>query len=101
MNFTSINTLSFADVPDSQRAGASALAAMINQVSVAMGVALAASVLGASQTFRGATTLALVDFHTAWIVIGLVMAVATLTMMRLKPNAGGHHFTKALTPRPP
>lgn len=88
MNFTSINTLAFADVPDAQRAGASALAAMINQVSVAMGVALSATVLGVSQSFRGAPTLALADFHNAWMVIGLVMVVATFIMTRLKPNAG-------------
>ena len=63
MNFTAINTLAFADVPDSQRAGASALLTMLTLVSMALGVALAASALGLSQSLRGAPALALADFR--------------------------------------
>ena len=88
MNFTSITTLAFADVPDEQRAGASALSTMLAQVAAVLGVALAASVLGASQTLRGAAALALVDFRHAWIVVGLLMVVATAIMGRLAHDAG-------------
>ena len=88
MNFTAITTLAFADVPDDMRAGASALATMLQQVSMALAVALAASVLGASQALRDASALALVDFRHGWFVIGLLMAAATLMTMRLDPLAG-------------
>lgn len=88
MNFTAITTLSFADVPDDMRAGASALATMLQQVSMALAVALAASMLGASQALRHSASLALVDFQRGWFAIGLVMAAATLMMMRLEPLAG-------------
>ena len=88
MNFTSITTLAFADVPDEQRAGASALSTMLAQVTAVLGVALAASALGASQGLRGATALALVDFRNAWIGVGLMMVVAAALMLRLDEDAG-------------
>ncbi len=88
MNYTSITTLAFADVPDEQRAGASALSTMLAQVGSALAVAVAASMLGASQALRGAPGLALADFRNAWIGVGLLMAIATLQMRRLVPDAG-------------
>ena len=88
MNFTAMTTLSFADVPDEQRAGATALASMAQQVSMALGVALAASVLGASQAVRGAPTLELVDFRYAFVFVGSLMAIATALTLRLDRSAG-------------
>lgn len=88
MNFTAINTLAFADVPDETRAGASTLGTMLQQVSLALGVALGAMVLGASQALRGAPAVELVDFHHAWYVVGLLMAIATLLTLRLDRHAG-------------
>ncbi len=88
MNFTAMTTLSFADVPDDQRAGATALATMVQQVSMALGVALAASILGASKALRDATTLALVDFRWAWLFVGALMTLATLLTLRLDRRAG-------------
>jgi EmrB/QacA subfamily drug resistance transporter len=88
MNFTAITTLAFADVPDAQRAGASALATMLQQVAMALGVALAACALGTSQALRGASELALIDFRHAWIAIGVLMAAAAMATLRLDPAAG-------------
>jgi EmrB/QacA subfamily drug resistance transporter len=88
MNFTSITTLAFADVPDEQRGGASALSTMLGQVAVALSVALATVVLGSSQSIRGSTTLDLVDFRNAWIAVGLLMTLATALMLRLDQDAG-------------
>ena len=88
MNFTAMSTLAFADVPDEMRPGASALATMSQQVALAFGVALGASILGASQAFRSAEALALIDFRVAWFAVGAVMSVATLLSLRLEPRAG-------------
>ncbi|SOD30539.1 drug resistance transporter, EmrB/QacA subfamily [Variovorax sp. YR752] len=88
MNFTAINTLAFADVPDESRAGASTLGTMLQQVSLALGVALGAMVLGASKALRGAPAVQLADFHHAWYVVGLLMAIATLMTLRLDRHAG-------------
>jgi EmrB/QacA subfamily drug resistance transporter len=88
MNFTAITTLAFADVSDEQRSGASALATMLQQVGMTLGVAFAAAALGASQALRGSGTLALTDFHHAWFAVGALMAVAAAGMLRLHPQAG-------------
>ena len=78
----------FADVADEMRPSASALATMTQQVSLALGVALAASMLGVSKALRGAEALALTDFRAAWLVTAAVMTVATLWSLRLTPEAG-------------
>ena len=89
MNFSTINTLAFADVSAEQRAGASALATMFQQVAMTLGVALAAFALGTSQTLRSAATLELTDFRYVWFAIGMLMALAALGATRLDRNAGG------------
>ena len=88
MNFTAQSTLAFADVADEMRPSASALATMTQQVSLAFGVALAASVLGVSKSMRGAEALALADFRVAWFFTAAMMTVATLWSLRLSPEAG-------------
>jgi EmrB/QacA subfamily drug resistance transporter len=88
MNYTAINTLAFADVPDAARAGASTLGTMLQQVSLALGVALGAMVLGASRALRDAPAVQLVDFHHAWYVMAALMALATLMSLRLEREAG-------------
>jgi hypothetical protein len=61
---------------------------MAQQTAGALGVALAALALGASQALRAGTTLALPDFqHALWASAGL-MALAAAWMLRLAPDAG-------------
>jgi hypothetical protein len=61
---------------------------MLQQVSLALGVALGAMVLGASRALRGAPAVQLVDFRHAWYVVAALMAIATLMCLRLEPEAG-------------
>ena len=61
MNFTSTNTLAFADVPEPLRASASTLAALAQQAAGAIAVAAATLSLGLSQLQRGGTELVLED----------------------------------------
>ncbi len=56
MNFTSMNTLAFADVPPEMRPGATTLSAMAQQGASALGVAAAAVALGLFQTLRTGTS---------------------------------------------
>lgn len=88
MNFTTITTLAFADVNAEQRAGASALATMFQQVAMTLGVAFAAFALGASQMLRAAPSLGLADFHYVWFAIALLMGLATAGALRLDRAAG-------------
>ncbi len=88
MNFTAITTRSFADVTPTQRAGASALATMLQQVAMTMGVALAAFGLGLSQSWRDAPALGLTDFRHVWFGVALLMAIAAACALRLPRDAG-------------
>jgi EmrB/QacA subfamily drug resistance transporter len=88
MNFTSMGTLAFADIPEPMRPGATTLAAMAQQAANAVGVAAAALALGFFQTIRTSTMLALGDFQNTFFVAAGLMLVAVLWSLRLPPDAG-------------
>lgn len=87
MFFTGVNTLGFAEIPDEKTSQATPLSAVAQQVSIAMGVALAGIVLELSTTIRG-TTLQIADFHIAFYVVGAVSMLAFFFFKQLKPEAG-------------
>jgi EmrB/QacA subfamily drug resistance transporter len=95
MNFTSTNTLAFADIAPWARAGASTLAAVCNQLGSTLGVAVAALLLGISQRWRGASAPTLIDFHGALWTAALIMAAGTLWSLRLAPDAGAEVSQRA------
>lgn len=88
MQFTATNTLAFAEIPPSARAGATTLAAMASQVGAALAVAYAALALAASRDLRGGGGLALIDFRVALVSSGALMALAALWSLRLHRDAG-------------
>jgi EmrB/QacA subfamily drug resistance transporter len=88
MNFTTITTLAFADIDAEQRSSASALATMLQQVAMSVGVAFAAFALSISQTLRAVPSLSLADFRNAWFAIGALMTVAVVGGLKLEKNAG-------------
>lgn len=85
--FTGVNAMVFADVEDRDSAQATAINAVAQQVSLATGVALAGAVLDVTGRLRG-TELALADFHTAFLVVGAVSALATAVFLALPRDAG-------------
>lgn len=88
LNFSAVNTLAFVDIHDDQRVGASALATMLQQATMALAVATATLTLTASQQWRHSAVLGLVDFRTAWFAAAVIMAVAALSSARLAAHAG-------------
>lgn len=88
MHFTSVNTLAFADLAPSERAGATTLSAMAQQLAFTLGVTYGALVLALSQQARHAPHLALSDFQAAFFAAGVLMFIATLWTLRLPQGAG-------------
>jgi EmrB/QacA subfamily drug resistance transporter len=90
LEFTSLNTLAFADVANPKMSAATSLSSMVQQVSLGTGVALGAILLHAHLAWRGALhgPLATSDFHFAFVVIGLISLAAIVRFMRLAPDAG-------------
>ena len=88
MEFTALQTMTFADVPDQQRTGANTLSSMVIQLGFSLGVALGAAALGASLALRGAHKLELVDFRAAFVVAGLIGLSSVWSFWRLPHDAG-------------
>jgi EmrB/QacA subfamily drug resistance transporter len=88
MNFTSMASLAFADVPVERRAGATTLASMAQQAANVAGVAGAALALGSFQAERGGDALSLADFQHSFFVAAVLMGFAVLWSLRLERDAG-------------
>jgi MFS family permease len=88
MQFTALNTIAFADISGAQRSSASTLSSMLQQVSMLLGVAIAAAVLNVSAAVRGLGDPGLVDFRWAFVVIGAIGVVSTLRFLQLPHDAG-------------
>jgi EmrB/QacA subfamily drug resistance transporter len=88
MHFTTVSSLTFADIAADQRAGASTLSAMTQQISATLGVAFAALALALVRNLRGASTLTLPDFQYALLTGAALMAIAAVWALRLPRHAG-------------
>lgn len=88
LQFTSLNTLGFADIELSQMSRATSFVAVVQQLSLSVGVALAALLLDLFRSSAGRSTLQAGDFSRAFLAIGLVALLPLLMYRRLAPDAG-------------
>ena len=88
LQFTALNTLTFADVPPGEQAHAHTLNSLSQQISAMLGVALAASLLNLGMTARGADLLAGSDFALAFGTLAILAAGAVGFYRRLLPGTG-------------
>lgn len=101
MQFTAVNTLSFVDVPKPLMSSATGVSSVAQQISMGLGVAVAAVSLRASEFIRGNQTGApqLMDFHVAFFIAAALALVAALDCLSLDPHAGaeitGHGPSRA------
>ncbi|MBO1040526.1 DHA2 family efflux MFS transporter permease subunit [Brucella pituitosa] len=85
--FTGVNALAFAEIPDAKTSQATPITAVAQQVSIALGVAMAGGILEISTALRGAP-LQLADFHIGFFVVAAVSATAFFWFAKLAPDAG-------------
>jgi EmrB/QacA subfamily drug resistance transporter len=88
LQFTSLNTLTYADVPPPMMSGASTLASMAQQLFVSLGVSLAALLLHLSLYLHGTTTLSSRDFGPAFVITGLLSLLSSLLFLPMAAHAG-------------
>lgn len=90
MQFTSQNTLMFADIPDALKSSATTLSSMVHQLSVGIGVALAALILNLSAALRDGAggTPETADFRIALASMALIAFVSMWRFVFLHPDAG-------------
>ena len=88
LQFTSLNSLTYADVPHADMSRATSLVGVVQQLSLAAGVALAAMLLEGSRSLDGRTALLALDFSRAFVAVGLLSLLPLAWFVRLAPDAG-------------
>lgn len=88
LQFTAINTLTYADMTPERMSRASSFSAMAQQLGISLGVGVAAVTLNLSIAARGADRVSITDVMIAFIVVGVLCSASTLSFRRLSKNAG-------------
>jgi EmrB/QacA subfamily drug resistance transporter len=85
--FTGINILGFADIEQNQTTHATALNAVIQQISGALGVAFAGIILEI-YSFTTSEGLTISAFHIAFLCVAVLNVIAAFPISRLPANTG-------------
>ena len=88
LQMTSINTLSYDDVPAALLSRATSLTSMAQQLSQTAGVATAALLLHTVLTLRGGTALTAVDFYPVFVGIAIISLLSVPFFLKMSPDAG-------------
>jgi EmrB/QacA subfamily drug resistance transporter len=88
LQMTSINTLSYADVPPAMLSRATSLTSMAQQLSQTVGVATGALLLQVMMTLRGGTALTAADFYPAFVGVAMISLLSVPFFLRMAPDAG-------------
>jgi Na+/melibiose symporter-like transporter len=93
--FTGINAMAFSDIDEADSSQATAINAVAQQISIALGVAVGGGVLDIASSLHGGG-IRIADFHIAFLVVAAISACAAFTFYRMPRNAGsqvsGHHM---------
>ena len=88
MQLTCMATIQFADIPRPQMGPASTLSSMAQQLSIGLGVAIAAVVLHGCMALRHDPTPMVPDFRIAFLVVGAMGLLAVAMSWHVAPDAG-------------
>lgn len=84
--FTSMNTITLADLTDENASSGNSVLAVTQQLSISLGVAVSAAVLRFYEGFDSANTVE--QFHYTFITMGALTVISALVFMLLKPKDG-------------
>jgi EmrB/QacA subfamily drug resistance transporter len=88
LQFTSINTIAYAEIEPAKMSRATSMVAAAQQLSLSTGVAVGALVVELMVRLRQSTTIAINDFPPAFLFVSLLSASAVLVFARLPLDAG-------------
>jgi len=87
LQFTSLNSIAYADIPSKHVSRATSLASVIQQLSLGLGVAIAGLTLQLSHHLQGHTVIENSDFWPAFLTVGLFSVASIPLTRRLAPDA--------------
>jgi EmrB/QacA subfamily drug resistance transporter len=88
LQFTSINTLAYADIEPKAMSRATSFASVVQQLSLSAGVAIGALILELERMGRHATNVEASDFIAAFVVVAAIAASSALIFVGLPQEAG-------------
>jgi hypothetical protein len=88
LQFTSLNSLAYADIPSREVGRATSVASVIQQISLGLGVTIAGLVLQLSHDLQGHPRIVWTDFWPAFLVVGLFSFCSIPVTARLPHDAG-------------
>jgi EmrB/QacA subfamily drug resistance transporter len=100
LQFTSMNTLVYADITDRDASMANSIASTAQMMALSFGVAFA-SLLAAwfiGQTPQSASPVFIGALHHSYLALGTVTILSSLVFWRLQPNDGNNVSNREVTP---
>ena len=88
LEFTSLNTIAYADVDNRRMSRATSLVAVSQQVSISAGVAIGALAVDLTLWARGTSVITAADFQPAFIAIAVIAGCAFFVFARMPADAG-------------
>jgi len=101
LQFTSINTIAYADIEPRRVGRAAALVSVAQQLAISSGVAVGALAVELTVHFKGNNALQAADFPPAFLAVAAISALSVLAFARLPPEAGAEMANRLPTPAEP
>jgi EmrB/QacA subfamily drug resistance transporter len=98
LQFTSINTIAYAEIEPPLMSRATTLVSVAQQLSLSTGVAVGALIVEITLRLNHGTAMNAWDFPPAFLVIGALSAAAAFIFTRLGPDAGAELAGRKMTP---
>jgi fucose permease len=98
LEFTSLNTIAYADVDNRRISRATSLVAVAQQVSISVGVAIGAFAVDLTLWARASDTITAADFQPAYLAIAAIAACASLVFAGLPADAGAELARRTTAP---
>jgi len=99
LEFTSLNTIAYADVDNRRMSRATSLVAVAQQVSISVGVAIGALAVDLTLWARGQSIItAAADFQPAFLAIAVIAGSSFVVFARMPADAGAELARRAPAP---
>lgn len=95
LQFTSINSLAYAEVEPQRVSRATSLVSVAQQLAISSGVAIGAMTVEFTVHLKGTTGLQASDFPPAFLAVALISALSVFFFVRLSPDAGAEMSARA------
>ena len=96
LQFTSVNTIAYAEIEAPVMSRATSMVAAFQQLSLSTGVAVGALVVEITLRLRHSAAMGVTDFPPAFLALGVLSAAAALIFMRLPADAGAELSGRAV-----